>query len=708
MADQLLPVTDSTETVLPVEAPEPLDPKEVEKSFRSRLDSAKRNRKKFTSGWKHNVDLRLGQAIHRYTEGVTTEDDLQNEINPDWSLTKTKTANLYSQVPQVQVTHENAQFAPAIPPFAKALNYELGEKRANVGVAMEEVLNDAVNAAGIGAVIVGYAARFETVDMPVEEMFEGPQGPVPTASLTPEQMQQLATAGLITIKPTERTVDDKFFVTRVSPPDLLWPAEFTGSCFDDGDWIGYDGKMSWPEAKNEWKLSDDLKDKATSGSDSPHQEDLRADPEKAGLAELKVVKYSRIFYWRYKVDSDEKSFHAIWELVFVEGIEKAVLHAPWKGQKYDEQTRTYVGSSKFPVRVLTLTYVSDNPIPPSDSAAGRPHVRDLQRSRSQMFQNRDRSVPIRWFDTNRIDPEIRELLQRGTWQGMIPTQGDGTRSIGEIARASYPAEDLAFDRSTKGDLMESWQIGPNQQGTTSPGDQTKAEVQLVQGNFATRIGQERARVASFFLSIAEVLAGWMTLYSDFPTLSDQERQQMQGAWDQKRILHDLVLKIRPDSSIVLDSQQRVQRLMAFLNMTAKSGYVNVAPIIAEIAELTGLDPASIMIKPGMKEEKPNVSYRYSGKDDLINPVVMAMLIKEGLAPSEQEIEAAKKLLMSAQMPPPLPQPAPGLPGQPEAAGPLFPPGQGPDEQSQPPVGEANPDWNLMPHVAKRSRDITGG
>lgn len=701
-------VQDTPSVPVTTSAPAPtagVDDKELVDAFRSHIALAKTARRKFHAEWKRNVELRLGRIAGIYTGGVSTGDDIKTELNPDWSLTKTKTANLYSQVPAVQVTHQNKQYAPAIAPFAKSLNYELGEKRANIGVAMEEVLNDVVNAAGIGAIIVGYTARFETVQVPAMD----------PSQLLPQVAMHLMQSGQMPMTDAQRVASDKFYGTRISPSDLLTPAEFTGSYFDDGDWVGRTGRLPWGVAKGEFKLTDEQKDKVLTGATIQTEDDLRSQPAQGKAGDLKVVTFDELYYWRYRVDPDEPSFKAIWRIVFVHGLEeenegKPQVHEPWKGQERDEQSGKYVGACKFPIRVLTLTYITDNPIPPSDSSAGRPQVNDLRRSRSQMFQNRERSVPIRWFDVNRVDPLIQEQLMRGTFQGFIPSNGDGNRSIGEIARASYPSEDFAFDQAAKADLAETWQIGPNQSGTTSSGDHTKAEITTVQANFATRIGQERARVGSFFLSVAEVMAGLMCLYSDFPVLSDQERQVMQQAWDMKHILHDLVLDIRPDATIMLDSQTRIQRLAQFINLTAKSGFVNVMPIIAEMAALSGLDPAEVVVPPKPKEpDQPTILYRFSGKDDLVNPMVLGVMVKNKQAPSEQDIAAAVQLLVSAQQkaqqaalaPPP---PPPGQPGLQPPADQQQPP---PEAPTGLPGADAHPQWQLSNKIAARSRDIGG-
>lgn len=680
-------------------APAPVDPKDIVDHFKEAVSASVRHRRTFHAEWKNNVERRLGRPIAGLIDDPNG--DGQPPINPDWSLTKTKTANLYSQVPTVQATHEQPKYAPAIPPFIKQLNYELGEKRAHVGVGMEEVLNDNVNASGIGGILTSYLARFETVDLPQEDSIPGPAGPVQTSTLPSDTIAALAQAGLIHLVPTARKVSDKFAMTRVSPSDLLWPADFTGSDFNDGDWVGHDWRASWADAKHEYKLTDDQKELVVGGEEPRSQDRLTDTDDRTRSRAKDQVSGRTIYYWRHRVDPDELSFSAIWKLVLVNGLDEPAIHEPWTGQRYDPERRTYTGSCKFPLQFLTLTYVSDHPVPPSDSSAGRPQVLDMQRSRSQMFQNRRHSMPIRWYNTDRVDTLIQQQIRDGLFQGWMPIQGDGSRAVGEIARASYPSEDFTFDQQVKVDLNESWQIGPNQAGTTGNSDQTAKEAGIVQQNFSTRIGQERARVATFFLNCVEVLAGLMALYSDFSILSDEERKAMEQAWDRQHILHDLVFKIRPDSTIVLDTTQRIARLMQFLNMTVKSGFVNPKPIIAEIAELSGLDPSQVMIDPQPKPEEPNISYRFSGKDDLINPLVMAMLVELGKAPSMESLQKAQHVLTAAQMPP---APSAQTPEAGPAAGP--PPQGGPPPS--PPTDGAHPDWHLSSKIAQRGRDVNSG
>jgi len=672
----------------------------IAKTMKSRLENSITNKKTFLTDWKQNIDTRLGNPVAVFTDGLDLDADLQSSINPDWSLTKTKTANLFSQLPTIRGTHEGLAYAAAVAPFLKQLNYEMGPKRANAAVAMNECLNDAVNASGVAAAIVTYSARFDDVEVPAEDPLLPAPAPAP-AAVGPDGQPMPAAPVAPTMAPVRRPVDTMLNLTRISPKDLLWPSEFIGSNFNDGDFIGRRDTCSPAFGRVEFKLTDEQVEKALETIQADPVKDLRKNPEKVANVDVDRLAYSEVFYWRYRMDAKEKNFHAIWRIVYVDGIDDPVIHEPWKGQKFNPQTRSYTGACKFPIQVLTLTYITDNPIPPSDSQAGRPQVTDMRRSRSQMFQNRARSIPIRWFDVNRIDQDIQGNLMRGVVQGMIPTNGPGDRSIGEIARASYPSENIEFDQQAQRDLETSWQIGPNQGGSQSNSRTTAGEADIVQQNFTTRIGQERAMVSTFLLNLADVMAGYIALYSDFLVLTPDERQMMDQAWDRGSITQDLVLNIVPDSTVLLDANARIQQLMGVLNMTVKSGFVNPEPIIAEILELSGLDPSKVMVKPeGEKPKGPSVSYGFTGKDDMMNPVALAIYNAQGQPITAQMLKDAKALLDSLIVEEP--QVPPGM----------MPPG--PDGQTPPPGpppapgdASAHPNWEMMPKIASRSRDMGG-
>jgi hypothetical protein len=274
---------------------------------------------------------------------------------------------------------------------------------------------------------------------------------------------------------------------------------------------------------------------------------------------------------------------------------------------------------------------------------------------------------------------------RGTWQGMIPCNGNGANAIWEVARASYPREDFEFDRIAKGDLSETWQISASQLGGNSgPAIRSAAEANNMQANFQTRIGYERARTVNFFVGIAEVLAGLLALYGEF----DEEEQQALQSWNREELANYFVYNVRTDSTVLLDAQQRSTKLSEFLNLTGKSGYVNPKPIIEEMAMLAGLDPADVIIEPQPQGPEPmNISLRLTGAEDMQNPSIVALMAKTQQLPSPEELEAAKKYVMQASQPPTPEQPPPPAGG----------PGMEP-----PPTEDQLPDWQTMSRVEKRS------
>jgi hypothetical protein len=654
------------------------------KMWKGRIQRCKTIRTKMVEAWSENVDYRRGKPFAQ-----ETDTDRVN-VNLDWSLTKGKHAQLYSQTPRVYLTPKSEQFKAAVPVFQKQLNDRLGQ--ANVGSAVDEAVLDAINASGIGVVMCDYQAKTVLEKVPLREEHKQL-----ITDLSPEELEQAYASGMVPFTEDQKVLDVLFSANRISPSDLLWATEFTGSNFDNAPWIGRSGTMLWDEGKLAFKLTDDQKEDVCGGREKV--DNLRDDSDNQADEE-QVVEFDEIFYWAYRFDSSVKYFKQIRRVVFVHGVDEPVIDEDWSGQRFDKASGSYVGSCHFPIRVLTLTYISDDCIPPSDTAIGRPQILEMIRSRSLKIMQQERSLPIRWYDVNRIDPLVHDSLMRGTYQAFIPTNGDGSRSIGEIARASYPTESYELERTIKGDLQEQWQVGSNQIGNFATGERSASEANIVQQNFQTRIGYERARVGSFFTGIAEVMAGLVAIYDTFPLVGDQEIQRLDQGWDRTRLANEYVYYIRPDSTVLLDATQRIDRLMKLLNLVGKSGYINPKPIIEEIVALHEVDPATIVIDPQPpQEEKPKVAFSFKG-DDMINPMAVAVMLAMGIVPSEEQLEEAKKMIESMGMPP-----APPAPVDPNA-----PPEEPPMEEQMPPeeaMGDTRPEWTPPGRVTKRL-DEPGG
>jgi hypothetical protein len=629
--------------------------------WRSRISAARKRRDDLVSEWQENVDLRRGRGPKGGSKSTS--------INQDWPLTKAKIAQLYSQTPEVRLTPRDPAFQEAVPVFSRRLNDVIADS--DVGAAVTEVAADVVNAAGIGGVLVSCEKRTEPREVPV----------VDPAMLPPEAQQAIATGALeIPTETIDVVTDIRYPAQRISPTDLLIPSDFTGSVYDQSRWLGHDGRMTWAQATVALGLTDAQKDDVL-GADRRADgvsNTLNTDSQK--FRDTEVVNYTEIFYRRHFYHAEETSFLAIQRLVFVDGIDEPVINEPYTGQKRLEDG-TIVGMRRLPIRILTLTYISDDSLPPSDSTIGRFQVNELTASRDAMVQQRKHSIPIRWFDSNRVSGNTRTLLEKGTFQGFIPTNGPGDRAVGEVARASFPQEKFDFDRVIKGDLTEIWQVGTNQAGAFSSGDRSASEANIIQQNFQTRVGQERDRVSQFFVGIAECQAGLMAIY-------DERDLPMPEGIPKEAIANGFVYSVRVDSTVLLDASEQIERLQRGLNLTAQSGYVNPKPVISKIWELLGEDPSQIVIDPQPKAPEP-VHVAVSKAEDLMSPLFIAMLLRTGQGPEPADLEAAKKLLVAAHLPS-VPMPPP----QPDA---------GPTEGIETP-GIANPGWEAAPRIERRAED----
>ena len=638
---------------------------DVIEQLRGDVQVSRRKREEHIPNWQLNVNERRGKDFD------TASDETRSRVPMDWTLTKTKAAQLFSQMPQVRLVPKHAMFGAAVPVAAKIQNDLL--KVAGVESVMGEVVVDCVNAAGIGAAIVRYESLSDTTNVsavdPVAIQMAAmatPDAPAPVAD--PAQPVQKA--------PMARITDRRFCVDRVSPSDLLWPVHFRLSDWNKCPWLGHTDRGQWamvkklfppdPE-KNRRGLTDEDKEKVIGAAFKRRDQDISSLTETDRKSQGELVEYDEIFYWRYLYHEDEKYYDAIHRVVFVAGIDEPVVNEPWTGQKFDQGT--YLGSCLLPIRILTLNYITDEAIPPSDSAVIRPQVKELQQSREDMKDQRKHSKPLRWFDVDRVDPNISGDLVKGTWQGMIPTIGAGDKAIGEVSRTAYPRENLEFDRMLKQDIQEAVSIGPNQQGTFASGERSAREAGIVDRAFQTEIGLQRARVATFFIGIAEVLFGLWALYGEVEPLGigasiGEDGLQKLQTWDRQSINQKFIAEVRADLMVRVEAKDVVEQITSVLNVTAQSGFINPKPLITRILDASGIDPSEVIVEPKPKgPEPPKISYTFKG-EDLLNPFVIAIILKTGQGPTQEELEAGKRAAAEMQMPVKSPTPTASPDGHP--------------------------------------------
>lgn len=652
------------------------------KKWKARIEASKRRTEEFVRDWRDNVEYRRGKPFD------TASDIDRIAVNPDWPNTKAKQAQLFSQMPGVILTPKLKgipSLVAAVPVFARELNE--AHIKAGTPAAMDECAPDVINAAGVAAVHIRHEKRQVTVSVPAIDR--------QATTLTDEEWATALEHKLIPMKSVVKG-DARLVVERLSPANLIWDKNFRRSDFNLANWVGHRGFLTLAEAEGRGWVKDGEQDKVVGASQQrPTWDKLNDNTSDHEDENDALVEYYEIFYWRYKFHKDEPSFKAIQHVVFVEGKDEPVINEPWKGQQFDPMTGQYVGSCKFPIQFVTLTYLSDESVPPSDTAIGRPQVDELIQSRTDIMLQRRHSRPLRWVNVPMVDPLIIDAIQRGVYEGFIPVNGDGNRAIGEVARAQYPSEDFRFDSIVKDDLREAWQVGSNQLGTATTGETSASEANIVQQNFQTRIGYERNRFGTFFVNITEVLAGLLALYGDFeiPEITPEDKARL-GSWDRTKLSTEYVFGIRKDSTVLLDAQQRLDRIRKFKNENAGSGYVNIEELLREEAELSMLDPDKIIKQPQPKGLDPaNVSLRISGAQDLQDPMVVAVLSLMGLLPNPQQIKIAQEAIMLAN-PQGVPTPPPPDVKPPD--------GEASPQAEQPPnPADGQEGWDMMSRINTR-------
>jgi hypothetical protein len=653
-----------------------------------------------------NVSYRRGKPF----KGTPSEDTVN--IPADWSKTKNKQSQLFFQVPEVILKARRPEWAAATSVFAAALNFELTEK-VHAEHVMNECLGDLINATGIMICMVSYEAEFEEKPLdggmaaalppaqdPGQMLTSGSQvegtsvAPLPDVSVQGGAGSPAPFAeggGEVPVKQGEIVPDapapemlpmpiyECYKAERVSLLHFLWPIEFVGTDWQKASFLGREGYLPLAEAiRREWVPE------GTEGVQINDEEWLLIN-ENPNLKPFdSYIKYCELFYHPHTFDPNEKDPRKIKRIVLVEtgrGEKSKVVDEDFKWQKKDPATGRWVGMTTYPLKVGTIAHISDMAIPPSDSEVGRPQVRELIKSRTQMVRQRDHSMPLRWFDVNQVDAIIGDKLRRGKWQDMIPMNGPGANAIGEVARAHYPPENWNFDKVIKADLDEAWSMGAMQQGVTTPGETTATEVREMKGANDVRLAYEQQWVARFFLEIAAGVGQLMQMFADdtdYAYVVGEDGAAALKQWNKDLIAGEYIFSIRPDSQLRLDvSQQRAEALNLY-KLLRKDPLVDPAALVRKLLEAHGMDPTKAMAKPQPPQPPgPKISATVKG-EDLMSPMAVALINKSNTPITEQDIAAAVKLIQSAAvLPPPVPPVVPGAEGQPGGAPDTSHPGPAP-------------------------------
>jgi hypothetical protein len=602
--------------------------------WKSELQTARDLRDKLLPGWKRNLARYRGEAHENdYLSGWDIKGQIQ--VNVDFYATEQKKASLFFRTPDVQLSPKRPEFAAAVPLYQAVLNEYLSGSQANAMAAVDECLMDVLCPAGIAAVKVGYSAvvdgtkQVEVTPPAAPPMPEGqPQmpgtPPMPEGGMPPE-MGGMMPPPMPMYEEVPNVIHDAYTIDRISPARLLIPVDFTSSDYDKALWLAFEFEIDEETAKARgWNLGpDDM-----TASEPPKLLVTPPSPEKQRPA----IRGTEIWYRASRVDANEKHPGKLRQLVMVDGVEEPVIHQDSPAQQFNEYGKLVVGETRFPIRVLTLRYVSDSHYPPSDCTMTRVAVDEESAARTIMMEQRKRSLPLRWFDRNRMDPDDIAKVQRSEVQGLIALDGNGNELIGEVARANYPRENFEISRVNERDIEKTWAMGPNQQGVRAGSGTTATELSLMQGNIDVRMDAERTKVLNWFVSIAEALGALVQLFADdeqyVEVLGESGAKELMQ-WDKTKIAGQFVFSVKPDSAQRVDANVDRKMSLDLYQLTANDPYVKRPELTRTVLEKFDVNPNKAMQEPPQAPpEKPRITLSFKG-EDLDNPMVVSLLQQSG-------------------------------------------------------------------------------
>jgi hypothetical protein len=371
------------------------------------------------------------------------------------------------------------------------------------------------------------------------------------------------------------------------------------------------------------------------------------------------------------------------------------------------------GMRGYSIVPVTLRYVSDTWMAPSDCTMARNTADELSKGRTQMLRSRDRNLPQWGFDATRVDTNIQAKIEKNEIQGGIPFNGPGTDATWPIQKGTPPRETYQFNDVAQSDLQKIWRMGANQIGVLDDKSRTATEQQITQSASQEAHEADRSVVLNWYVRVVTKFASLLQLYAseqEFVELvgADAQRlknippevaQQAQQAGQDARVLvpwnKDLIdgpfsFSAKPNSQLFIDAAQEKKQLMDLYQFFANSPNINRTELERAIIVRYGFDPSKMLQQPPPKQANPP-AVALSVKGDDFNPlmpqapILLDALSKLGIPIDLQAVQAAQAL--AAQVPP-----EPGPDGQHGAA---------PDPTHGGAAAQVEP-------LSKHAADATGG
>ena len=648
-----------------------LTPEQTE-AWRSRITGQLEATKTRITEGKTNVERYIGQAL------ASVPTDHEVSVPSDYYYVETKRNELFFRLPDVFVKPEQPGKEDAAVVFQAALNRKLGPRGVNVLPTMKQVIVDLLVPTGYAGVAVGY----QTITNGTVNVFAGYE-PDPTAP------PQLAPGGVLGLSmpamkpkfvPTPNIVAAWIYVEHVRAADLLCDGEFSGLDFDKSPWVAQ-------------RFREDVTDEQSSGSEVADERRFIAIP--GGTRARKQRVGTEVWYRAHRFDPDVQHPDKIRTFkIYDDDRDGPIEVRDHPHQRYASPAgKLAAGMRGYGVKILTLRYVPDTWMPPSDCSMARNTADELSKGRTQMLQSRDRNQPQWGFDATRVDKDIQAKIEQNTIKGGIPFNGPGQDATWPIQKGNGPKESYQFNEIAHGDLQRIWRTGDNQVGVLSDTVKTATEQQITASSAQSASESDRNVVVDWYADkIASEVAALMQLYTDetefvellgadaqrLKNIPPQVQQQAQQAgqdarvlvpWNKDAIAGQFAFSVKPNSQVYVDAAQEANLIMKDYQFFANSPNINKAELERQILTRRGYDVSKLMQQPPPRESAPpQVSVSAKGED--FNPqLVQGAAMLSALAQLGVPIDAitlgiAKQTLSTAQtlaqqMPPPMAGAMPG-------------------------------------------------
>lgn len=601
--------------------------------WKSKIELSKKAMKDIADNfnWTKNVERYVAKGLR------ANPDDNTIILPKDYSYTEQKKPMLFYQLPEVMlsparpdVTSETAQL------FAAVLNHKTSAKDMNCKPATDECITDALVPAGIGVLKLGYEAFVHPVNktkpqkvgqQPVIDPLTGQQQIGPMGQPVLEDV----------IVDVPNVIRERYFGERVSPVDFFWDSSFRGSDWAKCSWKAIRFRMSAPMAKTLWGFDDKKAEKYANEGKQPDATE--------SLAPMRTTQtfggVEGIECWYHAIDIDPECGDPdhIRYFVWLEGMPEPIIHQDSPYQDIEDGV-VVRGLRRDPIFPLTLRYVSDFPVPPSDCSQSRMIVDELSLGRTQMLQQRDRNLPLRGMDISKFSPDSRQKLIDARIQEVIPFDGvtAGENPLFGLAQSAFPQENFNFNNYGERDLQEAWALsGPNL-GVTNVSGRTATELSMAEKGTETRMGSEQTRVLAWWV---DFVAGLAALVQKFAT--ETEYVQVLGpdgamklvAWNRQSIEGEFAFDTKPDSAKRIDQAAERKFRLDVYNLLRNDPLINQYELDRWMMPSLGMNPDKMVTQPKEPQpEPPRVSITISGED--LNPFapqytqVQAVLAARGI------------------------------------------------------------------------------